>query len=271
MAEDYKTEELTEEEFLQLVLDEQEKALTKAREERLNPTIKKKKKQKPIVRLIVWLMALILVFNTFAILFNIYSIPAIEFVKVSSQLSSQENIQTYKKSVVTINTESSKGTGFVVSEDGYILTNEHVIDDALTLTVVFPDNSLYQAEVIEAYEQYDLALIKVDGSELPHLTLSDSSTFLDQQHVYFIGNPLAFSGIANEGKIVGLTTATSIDTEIVMMDAPVYKGNSGSPVIREDGEVIGVVFATGKRDPHGKVGLFIPIERAHELFSQWIH
>ncbi len=271
MTEDHKTEELTEEEFLQLVLDEQEKALAKAREERLNPSPKKPKKQKPMVRLVVWLMALILVFNTFAIIFNIYSIPAIEFVKVSAQLSSQEHIQNYKKAVVTINTESSKGTGFAVSEDGYILTNEHVIDDALTLTVVFPDNSLYQAEVIEAYEQYDLALLKVDGSDLPHLTLSNSSTLLDQQHVYFIGNPLAFSGIANEGKIVGHTTATSINTEIVMMDAPVYKGNSGSPVISEDGEVIGVVFATGKRQPHGKVGLFIPIERAHELFSQWIN
>ena len=83
MTENQNNEELTEEEFLQLVLDEQEKALAKAREERLNPQKKKPKKQKPMVRLIVWLMALILVLNTFAILFNIYSIPAIEFLKVS--------------------------------------------------------------------------------------------------------------------------------------------------------------------------------------------
>ena len=75
------TEELTEEEFLELVLEEQEKALAKAREERLN-NYKKPKRQKPIVRIIVWLMALTLAFNTFAIIFNMYSIPAVEFLKV---------------------------------------------------------------------------------------------------------------------------------------------------------------------------------------------
>ena len=271
MTENQNNEELTEEEFLQLVLDEQEKALAKAREERLNPQKKKPKKQKPMVRLIVWLMALILVLNTFAILFNIYSIPAIEFLKVSTQLSGQQDIQYYKKAVVTINTDGSKGTGFAVSEDGYILTNEHVIDDTMTITVVFPDNKLFKAEVVEAFEQYDLALLKVEGNDLPHLTLSETSNFTNQQHVYFIGNPLAFSGIANEGKIIGLTNASLIDTEIIMMDAPVYRGNSGSPVITEDGQVLGIVFATGKRKPHGKVGLFIPIERVHESFSNYLH
>ena len=263
------TEELTEEEFLELVLEEQEKALAKAREERLN-NYKKPKRQKPIVRIIVWLMALTLAFNTFAIIFNMYSIPAVEFLKVSSKLSSQETIQTYKKAVVTINSESSKGTGFAVSADGYILTNEHVIDDALSLTVVFPDNSLYKAEVVEAYEQYDLALLKIDGENLPYLNLADTSAFTEREHVYFIGNPLYFSGIANEGTIVGLTSASDITTDIVMMDAPVYKGNSGSPVINNQGDVIGVVFATGKREPHGKVGLFIPIENVHAQFKTWL-
>lgn len=271
MTENQKNEELTEEEFLQLVLDEQEKALAKAREERLNPQKKKTTKQKPIVRLVVWLMALTLLFNTFAIIFNIYSIPAIEFLKVSTQLSAQQDIQQYKKAVVTINTDTSKGTGFAVSEDGYILTNEHVIDDTTTITVVFPNKKLFQAQIVEAFEEYDLALLKVEGHNLPHLTLSETSHFTEQQHVYFIGNPLAFSGIANEGKIIGLTEASLIDTEIIMMDAPVYRGNSGSPVITEEGQVLGIVFATGKREPHGKVGLFIPIERVHESFTIYLH
>lgn len=271
MTDKPKTEELTEEEFLELVLDEQQNALAKAREERLHPKPKKPKRQRPMIRLIVWLMALTLVFNTFALLFNVYSIPAIEFLKVSTQLSSQENVQTYKKAVVTISSESSKGTGFAISADGYILTNEHVVDDALSLIVTFPDDSLYKASIVQAYEEYDLALLKIDGENLPYLPLAENSAFKTHEHVYFIGNPLYFNGIANEGEIIGVTSATDIVPDIVMMDAPVYKGNSGSPVINEAGSVIGIVFATGKREPHGKVGLFIPIENVYEQFTDWLH
>lgn len=265
-----KKEELTEEEFLELVLEEQEKALAKVREQRLNPTQQKNKKQKPIVRIFVWLIALSLIFNTFAIIFNMYSIPAIEFLKVSSHLSGQETIQTYKKAVVTINTNTSKGTGFSVSADGYIVTNAHVIDDALSISVTFPDGQVYEATRLETYEQFDLALLSVKGEDLPHLQLARSSQFKEKEQVYFIGNPLSFSGIANEGKLIDYTTASSIDTEVIMMDAPVYKGNSGSPVINTAGEVIGVVFATGKREPYGKVGLFIPIEAIHENFTSFL-
>ena len=270
MTEFKKTEELTEEEFLELVLEEQQKALAQERERRLHST-PKKKRQKPIVRLIVWLMAFTLVFNTFAVIFNVYSIPAIEFLKVSAKLSSQEDVKLYKKSVVTINTDSGKGTGFAVSDDGYIITNEHVIDDALTITVVFPDDELYKAQVVESYENYDLALLKIEADNVPHLDLADSSTFKQNEHVYFIGNPLAFSGIANEGKILGYTQATGITPDIIMMNAPVYRGNSGSPVINEAGEVIGVVFATGTREPQGKVGLFIPVENIYEQFETVIN
>ena len=270
MTEIKKTEELSEEEFLELVLEEQEKALAEERERRIN-NYKKPKRQKPWVRIIVWLMALMLVFNTFAVIFNVYSIPAIEFLKVSAKLSSQEDIQLYKKAVVTINTNSGKGTGFAVSADGYIITNEHVIDDALTITVVFPDDQLYKAQVVESYENYDLALLKIDAENVPYLKLANTSDFKQNEHVYFIGNPLAFSGIANEGKILGYTSATGITPDIIMMNAPVYRGNSGSPVINNAGEVIGVVFATGTREDFGKVGLFIPIEHVHEQFQLELH
>ncbi|WP_274309765.1 S1C family serine protease [Solibacillus daqui] len=267
MTENKTTEELTEEEFLELVLDEQEKALAKERERRLNPIPKKPKRQNPVVRVVVWLMALTLIFNTFAVIFNVYSIPAIEFLKVSAKLSNQEDVQLYKKAVVTINTDSGKGTGFAVSEDGYIITNEHVINNALTITVVFPDDTLYKAQIIESYEDYDLALLKIEATDIPYLKLADSSSFKQNEHVYFIGNPLAFSGIANEGEILGYTNAIGVTPDIIMMNAPVYRGNSGSPVINEAGEVIGVVFATGSRDNYGKVGLFIPIENVHSQFN----
>lgn len=258
-------QELTEEEFLELVLAEQEKALAEARARRLEGS--KPKKRRPGIRIAIYLMAAVLVFNTFAIIFQMYSIPAIEFLQVSTKLSAQDDIKTYKKSIVTISTGSSKGTGFAISADGYIVTNEHVIDDALQITVVFPDDGVLEAELIAAYPEVDLAILKVDGTDLPALQLADSLQFEKDEDVYFIGNPLYFTGIANEGTLLETTAADGIESDIMMMKAPVYKGNSGSPVINEHGEVIGVVFATGKREPYGKVGLFIPIDELHKRFS----
>ncbi|MEK4229118.1 S1C family serine protease [Solibacillus sp. FSL H8-0538] len=253
-------DELTEEEFLELVLQEKEKALAEAKQRRLNGT-PAPKKTRPIVKIAVWLMALTLIFNTFAIIFNMYSIPAIDFLQASSKLSTQEDIQMYKKAVVTVSTDSSKGTGFAISDDGYIITNEHVIEDALSVTVVFPNDGLYEAQVIAAYEEVDLAILKVEGTtEFPYLELAEEASFERDEAVYFIGNPLYFTGIANEGTVLDYSTASDIQTDIIMMDAPVYKGNSGSPVINKDGVVIGVVFATGKRNDFGRVGLFIPVD-----------
>lgn len=268
--EDKQTEELTEEQFLELVLAEQDKALAEERERRLAGK-RPKPKTGPTTKLIIWLMALTLTFSTFAVIFSIYSIPAIEFLKVSASLSQQDDIQAYKQAVVTISTNDSKGTGFVIREDGYIVTNEHVIDGAVTITVVFPNDTLYKAQVVTANADIDLALLKIEASNLPTLTLAKTSAYEPQEHVYFIGNPLAFSGIANQGTLIGDTVADGITSPVVMMDAPVYKGNSGSPVLNESGEVIGIVFATGKRAPYGKMGLFIPIEAYYDELADALH
>ena len=256
-------EELTEEEFIELVLAEQQKALAEDREQRLHG--KKPKKQKPIVKWIVWSMALVLFFNTFALLFQIYSIPAIEFLKVSTRLSAQEDIQLYKQAVVEVSTGSSKGTGFAISEDGLVVTNEHVVDHAQTLSVVFPDKGIYEAELIESYPDVDLALLQVQGDDFPALELAQNPSFTKDEQVHFIGNPLAFTGIANEGMILEPILLEDWTEPVIMMQAPVYKGNSGSPVINEDGQVIGVIFATMKQEPYGRVGLFVPIQVLHNL------
>lgn len=130
-------EPISEEELIELVLEEQKKALEKERQDRLSGN--KKEWKRPIsIRLFAWIMATMLMFSTFAVIFEIYSIPAIEFLKTSASLSGQENIREYKKAVVEITTNDGKGTGFSISNDGYIITNEHVIEDALTITVTFP-------------------------------------------------------------------------------------------------------------------------------------
>lgn len=129
-------------------------------------------------------------FNTFALIFQIYSIPAIEFIKVSTKLSAQEDIQTYKKAVVEISTGSSKGTGFAISKDGLIVTNAHVVEQAQTLSVVFPDEGVMEATLIKNYPDVDLALLQVQADQLPYLPLADDPTFPANEHIHFIGNPL---------------------------------------------------------------------------------
>ena len=259
-------EELTEEEFLELVLEEQRKAIEEERLRRLEGH-DKPKKQRPFVRLMVWAIALALVFNTGAILLNMFSIPAVEFIKVSAKLSAQEDIKQYKKAVVEISTGDSKGTGFAISDDGFILTNDHVIENALQLTVVFPDDGIYEAEVIASYPDIDTALIKVEGDGLPHLDIADSYPYTADEHVYFIGNPLYFTGIANEGTVLEWVQLDDWNEPVMMMQAPVYKGNSGSPVITESGKVVGMVFATLDTDEYGRVGLFIPIDTFHDAMQ----
>lgn len=256
-------EPISEEELIELVLEEQRKYLEQEREKRLAGVKEIKKRPKP-VRLFAWIMATMLAFSTFAVIFEIFSIPAIEFLKVSARLSGQEDIQTYKKAVVEIQTNDGKGTGFTVSEDGYIVTNDHVIEDALTITVIFPDESLYKGEVIETYPNIDLAILKVEGDNLPYLTSADSYSPTQNENIYFIGNPLYFTGIANEGQVIDYKQLSDWDEEVLMLDAPVYRGNSGSPVINQDGKVIGIIFATIKDETHGRVGLFVPIDLLHE-------
>src|SRR5699024_309274 len=102
---------------------------------------------------------------------------------------------------------------------------------------------------------------------LPTLTLADETECTEDESINFIGNPLRFQGIANEGTILDYIQLQSWDEEVVMIQAPVYRGNSGSPIINKEGEVIGTIFATLDHSDYGKVGLFVPIYyyyREHE-------
>ena len=259
-------EPLTEEQkFLEEVLQAQEEALQQEREERLTGT--KKKKQRPFkTRFIIWVMSIGFLFSSFAFIFQIYSIPAIEFIKISARLSQDDEIKRYKKSVVEITTGDAKGTGFLISDDGLIVTNAHVIENAQNLSVIIPEYGLKKASVIDAFPDVDLAVIQVEGNNYPALPLADSIDEILNEEVHFIGNPLYFTNIANEGKVVG-TATYSLSSEVGLLKAPVYKGNSGSPVINLDGQVIGVIYATTTTKQNGKVGLFIPIS---ELLNRFL-
>jgi S1-C subfamily serine protease len=250
-------EDFTEEELIQLVEEARIEALEKARVRRKmeEPTT-----GKHFPKWVIWLIALALFFNLIALLPQTFSIPAIEFLKVSTTLSAQDDIKVYKEAVVVIETGESKGTGFAYDPTGKILTNYHVVEGHDEVTVAFPKKALFQGKVTETFPEIDLAIIDVEATGLPYLELAQTYDYLPNEEVYFIGNPLQFSGIANQGSVLSFVDVKSKELPVVMMDAPIYRGNSGSPVINGSGQVIGVVFATMNHEEEGRVGLFIPID-----------
>lgn len=256
-------EEFDDEELIELVEEARQEALQKDHDRKQ----KNKRPKSPFPKWFFWLIAIAMVINVFALLPQTISIPAIDFLKTSATLSSQDNIKTYKQSVVVIETDGGRGTGFTFNEDGDILTNYHVIEGYDTVTVGFKDEGLFTGEVKETYPDVDLAVVEIDGKNMPYLPLADTFTHTSDEPIYFIGNPLRFTGIANEGTVIDYTMVSSKDEPVVMLDAPVYRGNSGSPVIDRHGEVIGVVFATLDNDDEGRVGLFIPIDYFHERYQ----
>lgn len=252
-------EELDEEELLELVEEARLEALEKARKRNEEPEAKP-----PFPKWMFWIIALALFFNMVAILPQTFSLPAVDFLVTSAKLSTQADIRQYKQAVVVIETDDSKGTGFSINEHGDIVTNYHVVEGENTVTVAFPKLGLYTGEVTETYPEVDLALVKVEEKDMPYLTLARDFTSKEGDPIYFIGNPLNFNGIANEGTVIDWTYVQSKKNPVLMLDAPVYRGNSGSPVIDDQGEVIGVVFATLEHNEHGRVGLFMPINYLHE-------
>ncbi|MCI3923581.1 serine protease [Paenibacillus sp. TRM 82003] len=217
-------------------------------------------------KIVAFVLAIMMCAQVMAFIPQIFSLPAIRFLSVSAQLSQSETIQGYKESVVVIRTDASKGTGFIVSEDGTIVTNRHVVDGPSAPRVHLADGSTYTAKIMSVDENVDIAVLDIDASALPTLPLAESYDGAEDTPVYIIGNPLFFNGIANEGVTWGLQPDR--DPPMMALQAPIYKGNSGSPVIGRDGRVIGVVYATSSMEKDGeshRIGLAVPIEHV------WAH
>jgi serine protease Do len=233
--------------------------------------IRRKKRRRKAVKISAVILALILLINGLAIWTNVINIPALNFVKTSYRLSQKESIQTAKQAVVTIEGEGSKGTGFNIREDGLIITNSHVIEKMITIKIYFPNGEAFKGEVVQDNPELDVAILDIKGENLPILKLQETANWKEKDHIYVIGNPLAYTQIANEGEIIGLTLINERQTPVMQISAPIYRGNSGSPVLTENNEVIGLVYATTipKLASDEKAsGLAVPIEQVKEVLNQ---
>ncbi len=167
---------------------------------------------------------------------------------------------------------ASAGSGFVMSKDGYILTNYHVVKGAETVTVTMYNGDEYNATYIGGEEDYDIAVIKVEAADLQTVTLGDSSTLNVGDHVLAIGNPLGELTFSMSGGMVScVDRAINVDGtpfNMIQTDTSINPGNSGGPLFNEYGEVVGIVSAKYSQSSNGTtvegLGFAIPM---NDVFS----
>lgn len=167
---------------------------------------------------------------------------------------------------------ASAGSGFVLSRDGYILTNYHVVKGAETVTVTLYNGGEYSATYIGGEEDYDIAVIKVEAEDLQPVTLGDSATLNVGDHVLAIGNPLGELTFSMSGGMVScVDRAINVDGtpfNMIQTDTSINPGNSGGPLFNAFGEVVGIVSAKYSQSSGGTavegLGFAIPM---NDVFS----
>ena len=151
-----------------------------------------------------------------------------------------EVIEEAVKGVTAISTERSLGTGFIVTSNGYVVTNQHVIGDSDEIRVSLYDRTELTAELIYSDELRDLAILKIQGNYEP-LPLADSDDLQVGNKVIAIGNPLGLSFTVTEGIISALNREGPNGLrEYIQTDVSLNPGNSGGPLINTKGEVVGI-------------------------------
>ncbi len=178
--------------------------------------------------------------------------------------------------------EIGAGTGFIITEDGYIVTNRHVIEFALTdpetyyVTVTLPNEEVVEAAIVGTDIQTDIAVLKVDYSEdLPCVTLGSSDSLQTGELVVAIGNAL---GTLDDTVTVGVVSALDREIkkdgytiDVIQTDAAINNGNSGGPLINSFGEVIGITNAKMVTSTSEGLGFAIPIDTVKDIIEDIIN
>ena len=165
------------------------------------------------------------------------------------------------------------GSGFIVDKSGYIMTNLHVVEEAARITVKLDSGEEYQAKVVGADEETDLAVLKVDaGKDLPFVKLGNSDEARVGEWVLAIGSPFGLTRTVTAGIVSQIKRETpqgSAFQKFIQTDAAINKGNSGGPLVNMRGEVIGInsQIATSTGDYNG-VGFALPSNDALNVFQQ---
>ncbi len=167
--------------------------------------------------------------------------------------------------------DRSLGSGFIISRDGYIVTNEHVVRDAESIRVKLSNDRLYEAKVVGGDPKTDIAVIKIDAADLPTAVLADSDHINVGQWAIAIGNPFGLERSMTVG-VISATGRSNVGIEsienFIQTDASINPGNSGGPLLNIHGEVVGIntaIVAAGQG-----IGFAIPTNMAKPIIAQLV-
>lgn len=204
--------------------------------------------------------------------------PSVVSLSITYQVEEAEDpeLQSWFHWFRKRNSDLDLGSGFILRPDGYILTNQHLVDKAAQITVHLADGRDFPARVVGQDPRSDLALLKVQAQGLPAIPLGDSDRLLVGQGVIAIGNPLGLASTVTAGIVSALDReqlSDGLETSFIQTDASINPGNSGGPLINLRGEVVGINTAMvrsrgGTPRQASGIGFAIPINQAKRLLPQ---
>jgi serine protease Do len=182
--------------------------------------------------------------------------------------------RTYKQEVKEL------GSGFIISPDGYIVTNDHVAGNATDITITISGGKQMKAKVVGSDQATDICLLKVDGNELPYVAIGNSDEVMIGEWTIAFGNPFGLFEINDKPTVtVGVISATGMKLgqmenryyrDMIETDAAINGGNSGGPLVNSSGEVIGMntlIFTGGQTSTYIGYGFAIPINKVKKIVT----
>ena len=172
---------------------------------------------------------------------DVQSDPFSDFFDPFGGFFGRGNGGTQKRQVQTPK-RTATGSGVIISQDGYIVTNNHVVDGADELTVTLNDNKEFSARIIGADKTTDLALIKIDGKNLPAITIANSDDIKVGEWVLAVGNPLGLNNTVTAGIVSAKARSLGANgvEAFIQTDAAINQGNSGGALVNTRGELVGI-------------------------------
>lgn len=213
--------------------------------------------------------------------------PKVDTSSVAGSTDTAKVVAAVENSVVEITTETvttstffgqyvtqGAGSGVVVSADGYIVTNNHVVDGATNIKVTLANKTTYDATVVGTDEKTDIAVVKINATGLTPAVFGDSSQIVVGQDVVVIGNPLgSLGGSVTKGIVSALDRQVTIENQtmtLLQIDAAVNPGNSGGGAFDANGNLIGIVNAKSTGSNIDNLGFAIPVNTAKTVINDII-